>query len=239
LGSPNYGGMLGDSTVNNRSVPTPVVGGLAFASLSANGTVTCGITTAGALYCWGIQNSSVGILGDGSLGDIQYLAPHPMSGNLAFVSIAVEEFHACGIVAGGAAYCWGGNPNGELGNGTTTNALTPSAVSAGISFQAIGVGSNYTCGLATTGLAYCWGWNDGFADSRPWNNGVSINSHTPVAIPGGIQFGSLSVGVLHACGVSVSPAQGYCWLSNQSGEIGNGLDPSDGPTGYYTPQAVR
>jgi alpha-tubulin suppressor-like RCC1 family protein len=47
--------------------PTAVVGGLRFASVSAGGDYTCGITTGGVTYCWGSNKS--GELGNGSTVD--------------------------------------------------------------------------------------------------------------------------------------------------------------------------
>jgi alpha-tubulin suppressor-like RCC1 family protein len=47
-------GSLGDGTFDQmRLTPAPVSGGLVFASISAGGQHTCGLTAAGALYCWG------------------------------------------------------------------------------------------------------------------------------------------------------------------------------------------
>jgi alpha-tubulin suppressor-like RCC1 family protein len=43
----------------------PVSGGLLFEELSAGGAVTCGRTTSGTEYCWGLNLS--GQLGDGTL----------------------------------------------------------------------------------------------------------------------------------------------------------------------------
>ena len=43
--------------------------------------------------------------------------------------------HTCGVTPGGAAYCWGYNRYGQLGDGTGgTYRLTPVAVSGGLTF---------------------------------------------------------------------------------------------------------
>jgi alpha-tubulin suppressor-like RCC1 family protein len=63
-------------------------------------------------------------------------------------------------VVGGAAYCWGYNLNGRLGNGTTTNAVVPTAVSGGHAFTQLSSSQDHTCGVTTDGNAYCWGGND-------------------------------------------------------------------------------
>ena len=42
-----------------------------------------------------------------------------------FARVSAGGAHTCGVTAGGAAYCWGYNGDGELGDGTTTNRLSP------------------------------------------------------------------------------------------------------------------
>jgi alpha-tubulin suppressor-like RCC1 family protein len=44
-----------------RSTPVAVAGGLTFATLTAGGEHTCGLTSGGAAYCWG--NNFSGQLG--------------------------------------------------------------------------------------------------------------------------------------------------------------------------------
>jgi alpha-tubulin suppressor-like RCC1 family protein len=65
----NNEGQLGDGTNNQHLTPVPVTGGLRFARISvgAVGSHGCGVTAAGAVYCWGRNNS--GELGDGTTAD--------------------------------------------------------------------------------------------------------------------------------------------------------------------------
>src|SRR5207302_8981359 len=55
---------LGNSTMTNSPTPVAVAGGLTFAAVSAGLYQTCGVTTAGAAYCWGYNGE--GQLGDGT-----------------------------------------------------------------------------------------------------------------------------------------------------------------------------
>jgi len=93
--------------------------------------------------------------------------------------------HTCGVTSSGAAYCWGNNPAGELGNGTTTNSTTPVAVSGGLTFVAVSAGDAHTCGVTPSGAAYCWGGN-GYGEL---GNGTTTTSLRPVAVSGGLTFG--------------------------------------------------
>src|SRR5512140_2120517 len=72
---------------------------------------TCAITTSGSVKCWGANEH--GQLGDGSADDsalpVDVTLPAPAT------AIAAGYVHTCAI-AGGAAYCWGDNTTGALGD---------------------------------------------------------------------------------------------------------------------------
>ena len=100
---------------------------------------------------------------------------------VTWTSLAVGSEHNCGLTIGGAAYCWGRNADGQLGDGSTIiRGLTPMAVSGGLSFQSLsaGAGSNHTCGVASGGVAYCWGWG-AFGQL---GDGSGTSRNTPVAV---------------------------------------------------------
>ena len=96
------------------AVPVPVAGGLAFQSVSAGFNYSCGLTTAGDVYCWGA-----------SLGNV----PSLISGGLTFQSVSAGEGFGCGVTTAGDAYCWGFGGVGELGDGNSSNSAVPVAVS--------------------------------------------------------------------------------------------------------------
>jgi len=80
---------------------------------------------------------------------------------LIFSTVSAGSGRTCGVTTSDAAYCWGSNPNGQLGNGTTTSSSLPVAVSGGLSFSTVSAGDQQTCGMTTRGTAYCWGNGSG------------------------------------------------------------------------------
>lgn len=63
----NGAGQMGNGLVEfgtSYATPVAVTGGLVFAALRAGGSVTCGITPAGRVFCWG--GDTYGEIGDGS-----------------------------------------------------------------------------------------------------------------------------------------------------------------------------
>ena len=220
-------GELGDGTTTQRLTPTPVAGGLTFTqvSVSAGGRHTCGLTTAGEAYCWGWN--TFGQLGDGTTTTAAQIVPKVVSGGLSFTQISAGKEHTCALSATGAAYCWGSNYSGQLGDGTFVVHKTPTAITGGLVFQQISAGGTHTCGVTTSGEAYCWGNHiDGQVGdgTDSWDGRVSnINNPRPIptAVAGDLTFAQVSAGWEHTCGVTTT-GEAYCWGSNIGRQLGDG-----------------
>jgi alpha-tubulin suppressor-like RCC1 family protein len=185
LGDPSISG-----TVQVNPTPTTVTGGLTFAALSAGNGFTCGLTGAGAAYCWG-QNF-FGQLGTTiALGQAS-ATPEAVSGGLQFADIKTGGSQTCGLTPTGAGYCWGSNSSGQLG--TMTNIVlnsvnpTPEAIMGGLVFATLTAGVQHSCGVTTAGTAYCWGENSEGQLGNTTNVGTFAANPTPGAVSGGPTF---------------------------------------------------
>jgi alpha-tubulin suppressor-like RCC1 family protein len=129
----NPDGQLGDNTTDgrNEAMASSMFG---LASIAAGPSHSCGIR-ASDMICWGTA-----AMGNGS-GPQTLLYPQvagrPSSlYNIAnpVVSAAAGRDHTCVLRSNGDVMCWGSNPYGQLGIGTTTSSLVPASTTAGAAF---------------------------------------------------------------------------------------------------------
>ncbi len=223
----NWDGALGIGTAEGpeqcpnagqcSTTPVAVAGGQRFAAIDRGVYIqfTCAVTQSGDAYCWG--NNELGELGLGTKNGPEYCqlggpprscstVPAAVAGGLKFTAVTAGRGYACALTASGAAYCWGVNDSGQLGDGTTSDRLSPVPVVGGRTFVAIAAGYDQTCAVTSDGSAYCWG-------------GGSKWVPTPVA--GTPTFATISAGVHHRCALTTL-GTAYCWGSNWLGQLGDG-----------------
>ncbi|HUO61908.1 MAG TPA: RCC1 repeat-containing protein [Candidatus Bathyarchaeia archaeon] len=238
----NGDGQLGNNSLTDSYTPTQVdttgvLAGKTMTSMATGYDYTCGIAN-GAAYCWGY--GVYGNNGNGSTAEIHAPAAVSTSGVLSGKTVTAisssDNKYVC-AVASGAAYCWGYNANGQLGNNTTTQANSPVAVySAGVlsgkTVTAISVGQYHSCAIAS-GQAYCWGNNN----YGMLGNNTTTQSLIPVAVnTTGVLAGktvtAISAGKWDTC--VIADGKPYCWGDNTYGQLGN-----NSTTGSLVPVAVN
>ena len=127
------------------------------------------------------------------------------------IGVSAGMYHSCAVMAGGAAYCWGRNSYGALGDGTTTPSATPVRVAVAVPFASIVAGWDHTCALTPAGAAYCWGMNF----SGQVGDGSQVHRQMPVPVRGGLSFTALTTGEAHTCGIDTAGTT-WCWGADLS-----------------------
>lgn len=213
-----YGaGVRGDSiapgTRATYDAPTLVAGGHAWSTVAAGTDHSCGLTTGGAVFCWGLA-TQVGV------GDTTAYAPFSGtscgksaggSGRCAWAPLAVTGVASstllastgtttCAVTTADELWCWGyvGPAAGNAGQvpGKQPVPVIPARV-------AIGSAGGY-CIVSSGGDVYCGSFG-----------GV------PALLQGGLKFLDVATGSDHACGVGTTGLL-FCWGQNGAGQLGVG-----------------
>ena len=178
-----------------------------FISVSAGSDHTCGVTTDGAVVCWGSD---------------RYGRASPLGGE--FTSVDAGGRHTCGVTTDGAIVCWGEDFYGQ--------ASPPSG-----RFVSVSTGGYHTCGVKTDGYVACWGRNDLGQGRAPERQLAFVNAgplHTCEVQSDGYvvclgrngygqtgsperRFASVSAGLLHTCGVKIDGSVA-CWGDDGHGK---------------------
>jgi alpha-tubulin suppressor-like RCC1 family protein len=173
-------GQLGDGSLRvNKVYPVQVIkqDNTALSNvtqISSGSAHTCAMTSTGEMWCWGFNQ--FGQIGDGTTldGTVNSSSTPPgrtravrvlRSAGVALTgitAIATGGNNSCAVISG-AAWCWGLNDKGQLGNGTKTNRLYPVQVISTdgtplANIDNLSSGVEHTCAVANQ-KALCWGEN--------------------------------------------------------------------------------
>ena len=185
----NTEGEVGDGTIVNRSLPTMVKDPSGTATLSniaridSGNSTNCAVDTSGNVQCWGYNLNAQ--IGDGTTTN-RTLPVSVLSGGTALTgvsSIALGNFHGCAVKSDQTVACWGYNPDGELGDGTTTQRASATSV---IDVTGSGVLGNIlrlaatrfgTCAVNSSNQKICWGSNSN--GNMGLSSGPDLSAHAP------------------------------------------------------------
>jgi alpha-tubulin suppressor-like RCC1 family protein len=210
----NQFGQLGDETLTNRIVPSPVVGlGGPAVAVAAGSNTTCVLRGDGDVRCFGANDSNrLGIAAQ-----LIRAVPRLVAGP-SWASVDAGSTHTCGVSSAGAALCFGDNSQMQLGTGTPISRPLPAAVATlETGVVEVSAGWRHSCARTSVGAAVCWGQN---------LYGQLGDLTGPRPVPGpvpGLSSGvtDIDVGGDHSCAVTATGAA-LCWGANASGQLGDG-----------------
>lgn len=151
--------------------------------------------------------------------------------------------NTCAIADDGRLLCWGGNFQGQLGQGHKNfigdspaemgGGLRPVNLGAGRSAMQVAIGSRHMCALLDDSSVKCWGFNesgqlglgraDDIGDARD-----EMGANLPVVSLGaGRKALQVAAGDDHSCAL-LDDGSVKCWGENRRGQLGQGHNDSIG-----------
>lgn len=139
------------------------------------------------------------------------------------VSIAAGNNTSFAVDINGAVWAWGNNANGQLGIGTSGNALLPTQVPGISNAISVSASLNHTVVLCNNGTLWGWGANEsgevGNGATSPW-----VTQPQQVITSSGIPMTNIVATIAGANHTLAIDNQGtlWAWGNNATGQLGNG-----------------
>ena len=158
-------------------------------------------------------HGQLGIAGD----PIQHITKTPYEFNL----IATKGAHSVAISATDTVFTWGFNNNGQLGNGTTTNASTPQLLfDLNQRIVDVSAGGETTAVVSEVGDLYIWGSNSNGQIGIGIDGATFPFADTPVLITDPFGVTKVALGGRHVLALR-SDGSIIGWGANDHGQLGN------------------
>jgi alpha-tubulin suppressor-like RCC1 family protein len=212
--------------LQGSATPLPVTLPKPATEIAVGGYSAFALLNDGTVWSWGYN--VYGELGQGTAsGNVNDLTGVPTPGQVtlpgAASAIAAGTHHACALVSGDV-WCWGYDPEAEIGDGMFRNSQ-PFGAAAPVKAQGLGkviavaAGYQHSCAISD-GTLVCWGDNShGQLGSSLIEGGA--NTPEPVGLPTGTQITAIRVGGNQSCAL-LAGGTFECWGENNCGQLGQG-----------------
>jgi len=179
---------------------------------------------------WAVGDDYYGELGDSNNTDTSSYGPvSTVTGFTGIIAVAAGGVTSLALDSAGHVWAWGGNGNGQLGNGTTTNSNFPVEVVTSFggsplsNIVAIASGHDFSMALDSTGHVWTWGINS----VGTLGNGTNTDSSVPVEVtisPGVYLSGIVAISGGDAQAVALdNSGHVWTWGSDYDDQLGDGI----------------
>jgi alpha-tubulin suppressor-like RCC1 family protein len=220
MSGPQSCGVLSPSC---STVPVPVSGLSGVTQIASGGGQNLALLDNTTVMAWG--DNSNGELGDANTNDSD--VPVAVAGLAEVKAVAAGQADSFAIMRyRGTVMAWGYNGDGELGNGSTTDADVPRLVPGLAHVKAISGGGEHSLALLGNGTVMAWGSNligqlgDG-TDSGPDICGSGPCRTTPGLVSDLSGVKAISAGTYFSLAL-LSSRTVMAWGYNGDGELGDG-----------------
>ncbi len=211
-------GFLGNGSNTDSLVPVQVSGLTGVLAVSAGGDFSLALRNDGTVWAWG--DGAHGELGNGT--NASSNVPVQVTGIAGgfnslvagVVAIAAGGSYGLALRSNGTVWAWGGNLDGELGNGSSVSIDIPVQVSQLAGAVAVSARGNHSLALKSDGTVWAWGYNQ----FGQLGDGGKTNSDVPVHVTGLTGMIAVAAGAEHSLALK---DDGTVWAWG-AGPLGNG-----------------
>lgn len=193
-------------------------------SVAAGGSHSLAAKSDGTVWSWGdnlhgqLGNGENGFYNEGDIITAQQNLPIQVSSLSNVIAVSANSNLSLALKRDGTVWSWGGNWNGELGNGTTTDSNVPVQVNGLSNVIKISAGGGYVTALKRDGTVWVWGSN---SVGQLGIGSTAANVLSPVVVPGLDSIRQISSGGGQTLAVR-GDLQLYAWGANSYGQLGDG-----------------
>jgi len=214
----NDTGALGDGTLTSKNFPVEISNTTDWKEVNCDLSRSIAIKEDNTLWTWGSNAPFLGLGWDYS-GMQHITTPTQLGTDNDWKTAEVGFGFSMAIKLDHTLWGWGGNGDGQLGNGTNENNFLPTQIGTDADWDDINVNWRSCSGIKTNGTIWTWGNNE----YGQIGNGNTTNQNTPFQVTSTINSNWLYVGIGPAFTIAVTEDKSlFSWGWNFYGQLGNG-----------------
>jgi hypothetical protein len=136
-----------------------------------------------------------------------------------WMHIAAGSYHTIALKSDGTLWAWGGNGEGQLGDGTTTRRNSPAQIGNDNTWISLAAGYGHTIALKADGTLWAWGLNC----NGQLGDGSDAGKNIPTRIGNDNTWVSIAAGAVYTVALKADGSL-WAWGYNAYGQLGDGTN---------------